>query len=87
MLVQPLVQPRNWGLQLQLASGCGRRHVPPPCTAAVAGLRVAGLHCHAAVRPSAPCRSPTKVSPSITIKEECVLLNIGGVRGEAGQLQ
>lgn len=24
--------------------------------------------------------SPTKVSPSITIKEECVLLNIGGVR-------
>ena len=28
-----------------------------------------------------PC-SPTKVSPSITIKEECVLLNIGGVRGE-----
>ncbi|PSC71249.1 Mg2+ transporter [Micractinium conductrix] len=27
-----------------------------------------------------PSLSPTKVSPSVTIKEECVLLNIGGVR-------
>lgn len=32
-----------------------------------------------ALHPTAPC-SPTKVSPSVTIKEECVLLNIGGVR-------
>lgn len=32
-----------------------------------------------------PSLSPTKVSPSITIKEECVLLNIGGVRAVVTQ--
>lgn len=31
-----------------------------------------------------PSLSPTKQSPNVTIKDECLLINIGGVRCELG---
>ena len=46
-----------------------------------AGLGAAALDpCPPLPPPPSGLCSPTKVSPSVTIKEECVLLNIGGVR-------